>query len=278
MTSTTHTLKTQDGLDLFGQDWLVREPKAKIVLTHGIGEHSDNYEHLITALNAAGYSVFGYDLRGHGRSGGVRVFTPSFGHIMQDLQMVVNRAQTFAPDKKLFVYGHSMGGNITLNYALRRPQGLSGVIATSPWLKLPQEPPAALVMAGKVLNKLSPTYRFVRPGDDALLSRDATLVARRGQDPLRAVGITARQYVELSNSAKWALDHAAELGMPLFLAHGEADLITNPEGSKQFFADVKVADKTLKLYPECRHELHNEITPDRDVFLADVVAWLNMHS
>ena len=273
--STTHTLKTHDGLDLFVQDWLVDNPRAEIVLTHGIGEHSDNYEHLIKALNDAGYSVFAHDLRGHGRSGGVRVFTPSIGHIMQDVDLVVKRAQTFAPGKKLFVYGHSMGGNITLNFALRHPQGLSGVIATGPWLKLPQEPPAPLVLAGRVLNKLSPTYRFVRPGDDNLLSRDAEMVARRGKDPMRSEGITARQFVELSGSAKWALEHASELQMPILLAHGAADQITSPEGTKQFFADVKAADKTLKLYPNCRHELHNEILPDRDIFLQDVVAWLN---
>jgi alpha-beta hydrolase superfamily lysophospholipase len=51
-----------------------------------------------------------------------------------------------------------MGGNITLNYALRRPSGLSGAIVTGPWLKLGFEPPALQTAIARVIGSIMPAF------------------------------------------------------------------------------------------------------------------------
>ncbi|MGH2555701.1 MAG: alpha/beta fold hydrolase, partial [Actinomycetota bacterium] len=61
---------TDSGTEIFVRTWPVAEAKAVVVITHGVAEHSGRYEHVAQALNAAGYSVFAYDHRGHGRSVG----------------------------------------------------------------------------------------------------------------------------------------------------------------------------------------------------------------
>lgn len=268
-------ITTADGIELHVEDSPVANPKAIVVLTHGIGEHCSRYDHVRAAFNAAGYAFHTFDLRGHGRSSGRRVHTPSLEHLLDDLSLIANRARGQSPGKKVFVYGHSMGGNITLNFALRRPAGLSGVIATSPWLLLPAPPSALIAGVARLLNRIAPEVSFQRPRDPSLLSHDPAIVAAAESDPLGSHVISARQFVELSNGAAYALAHAPELRMPLYLAHGTADTVTSPRGSQQFFDAAGSEDKTLKTYDGAFHELHNETEPTRSQHLAAMTAWLD---
>lgn len=269
------TLSTADGIQLHIEDSPVANAKAAVVLTHGIGEHCSRYDHVRAAFNAAGYAFHTYDLRGHGRSSGRRVHTPSLERLLDDVALIVGRAREQSPGRNVFVYGHSMGGNITLNFALRRPAGLSGVIATSPWLVLPAPPPALIAGVARLLNRIAPEVTFQRPRDPSLLSRDPAVVAAAETDPLTSHVITARQFVELSEGAAYALAHAADLRMPLYLAHGRADAVTSMHGTQQFYEAASSADKTLNLYDGAFHELHNEIEPTRSQHLAAMIAWLD---
>ena len=59
------------------------------------------------------------------------------------------------------------------------------------------------------------------------------------------------------------------------MMHGEDDRLTSPEGSREFFAHVGSADKTLKIYPGLYHEIFNE--PEKDAVLAEMTDWLETH-
>ena len=59
-----------DNLSLYGYAWLPDgDPKAVLLIAHGMAEHCRRYERFATALTAAGYAVYSYDHRGHGRTG-----------------------------------------------------------------------------------------------------------------------------------------------------------------------------------------------------------------
>ena len=125
-----------DGLPLVGRCWEpAGEPRAVVCLVHGLGEHSGRYAHVAAALNDAGYAVLACDKRGHGRSGGKRGHTPSYEALMTDIDLLLAQAEQRFPGKPRFLYGHSLGGNEVLNYALRRKPDLAGVVATSPGLR-----------------------------------------------------------------------------------------------------------------------------------------------
>ena len=126
--------KSSDGIEMYSRGWLpAGKPKAAIVLVHGHGEHVGRYEHVGAALTGGGYALLGFDLRGHGRSGGPRGHTPSYEAYMDDIAAFLAQAGERHPGLPRFLYGHSLGGNLVLNYVLRRRPDLTGVIVTGPW-------------------------------------------------------------------------------------------------------------------------------------------------
>ena len=125
-------LETADNLELFARKWLPdSEALAVICLIHGKGEHSGRYLNAASTLTDAGYILLTFDLRGHGKSQGRRGFSPSYEALMDDISLLLNEAVNRFPNLPHFLYGHSLGGNLVLNYALRRKCRLSGVIASS---------------------------------------------------------------------------------------------------------------------------------------------------
>src|SRR3990172_4280173 len=103
--------KTRDGLDIFARGWEPdRGPKAVVGLVHGIGEHIGRYDHVGAALTQAGYALFGFDQRGHGKSVGARGHTSSYEALMDDIGELLAQAEKRYPGPLRFLYGHSMGG------------------------------------------------------------------------------------------------------------------------------------------------------------------------
>jgi alpha-beta hydrolase superfamily lysophospholipase len=226
-------------------------------LLHGHGEHIGRYEHVAAALTEQGYALLGFDLRGHGKSAGPRGHTPSYEALMDDIAVFFDQIEARYPGLPRFSYGHSLGGSLVLNYALRRKPALRGVIATGPWLKLAFDPPASKVSLGKMMNNIFPGFTQSSGLETAALSHDPAVVKAYENDPLVHDKISARMFVSTYDSGLWALEHASEFPLPLLLMHGTGDRITSSEASKEFAA--KAGDKvTLKLWDGWYHEIHNE--------------------
>lgn len=266
--------KSQDGLELFAHAFPAQEePKAVVCIVHGHGEHIERYEHVAAALNQAGYSVIGYDHRGHGQSEGPRGHIPSYELLLNDMTRFRNEVKEYYPDIPHFVWGHSMGGNIVLNYILRNRPELSGVIATGPWLKLAFEPPAIQIFLGKMMDKIKPDFTQESGLDSAALARDPDVVRAYEEDNLVHGKISARLMVEMLNSGLWALDHANEFPLPLLLMHGSADRLTSAQASKDFAAKAPADKVTLKIWDGFYHELHNE--PEKDEVFKTIIDWMD---
>ena len=87
------TQQAPDGVQFYFQGWQPETPpKAVVCLVHGLGEHSGRYAHVAAALNDAGYALLGFDLRGHGKSGGPRGHTPSYETLMDDIGRLLAEA------------------------------------------------------------------------------------------------------------------------------------------------------------------------------------------
>jgi alpha-beta hydrolase superfamily lysophospholipase len=270
-------LHTSDGLRLHTQAWKTDvAPRAVVVFTHGQGDWSDRYRHVARAFNARGFAMYAYDLRGHGVSEGPRGHTPSYDAFLDDLRLVYEWASQENPGRKLFLYGHSLGGQITLNFALRRKPEVTGVIATGPWLRLAFDPPAFLVALGRVMNSVYPAFsqsNGIVPGQ---LSHDQAWIDTLHDPQQYHTRITAREYFAATNAAAYALQHAAELSLPLLLMHGQADPIISPGGTREFYERASSADKTLTLYEGMYHEITNET--ERQRVIDDLCDWLDKHA
>ncbi|MFZ5648849.1 MAG: alpha/beta hydrolase [Bacillota bacterium] len=267
--------RAEDGINIHARRWEPDSgPKGVVCLVHGFGEHSGRYHHVASYLTGAGYAVASFDHRGHGKSGGQRGHTTSYQAIMEDIDLLLDDAGHRYPGLPCFIYGHSMGGNLALNYTLRRKPPLLGVIATSPWLRLSASPPAALLAAARVLNKLAPSYPLPNSLDAKGLSHDPEVVRAYDSDPLVNRKITTRLFFSIHDAGLWALDHASEFHLPLLLMHGGTDPITSPEASSQFAGRIP-GRCTLKIWEGLYHELHNE--PQKGEIIGFIVNWLDGH-
>jgi len=188
--------QTPDGLQIFAQGWRPKSAiKAVVCLVHGQGEHSGRYSHVATVLNQAGYVLLGLDLRGNGKSEGKRGHASSYETLMDDIAHLTDEAAKRFPDYPRFLYGHCMGGNLVLNYILRRRPQLVGVIATSPLLSLSFELHTCKVMLARIIANVWPSLCFTMRIDVAMISRDPEVLQTLENDPLCHTRISARMLI-----------------------------------------------------------------------------------
>lgn len=265
------TLHTNDGLRLHAREWLPSgEPRAVLCLVHGHGEHSGRYEHVARFLNHAGCGLLAMDLRGHGRSAGQRGHVGSYDLLLADIAVLLDEAARRHPDLPRFLYGHSMGGNLVLNCALRRGDVLSGIIASAPMLRTAFDPPAWKDLLGRLMIRLWPAMPLRSGLETEALSRDPEVVHAYREDPLVHDRVTPR-FLEVLEAGRWTLQRAADLSLPLLLMHGDADRITSAQASVQFAARAGCGC-TLQIWPGLYHEIHNE--PEKGQVLSRVTEWL----
>ncbi len=265
--------QSRDGIKFHVLGWEPdTKPRAVVCLVHGHGEHVGRFARVGEAFTKAGYVLAGFDARGHGKSGGQRGHTPSYDALMDDIADFLGQMDARYPGLPRFLYGHSMGGNEVINYALRRKPDLPGVIATGPWLKLAFEPPAMQVTLGRMMNNIAPGFTQKSGLETAALSHDPNVVKAYEADPLVHDKISARLFVAMYESGSWALDHAAEFPLPLLLMHGTADRLTSAEASRQF-AERGGRNVTWRAWDGLYHEIHNE--PEKAEVLKVMIDWMN---
>jgi alpha-beta hydrolase superfamily lysophospholipase len=271
-------LKSKDGIDLFVRGWEPEnKPKATVALIHGHGEHVGRYEHVAKAMTDAGYVFAGFDLRGHGKSSGIRGHFPSWEAVMQDIRdFFVFLTQRY-PDLPQFLYGHSLGGLIVLTYALKNKTGLKGVIATGAGLRSQVHDQKLKVTIAKALGSIAPTALIPSGLDISILSRDPEVIKAYNSDPLTHDRMSLGFGKAGLNATDYAWEHAEEFSLPLLIMHGAADRNTYPHGSADFskLASKSNKDITLKLWDGMYHEVHNE--PEKEQVIQFMIDWLDRH-
>ncbi len=267
--------KSNDGLDFYLKGWQpdVSE-KAVVALVHGLGEHIGRYAHMAEAFTTAGYALMGFDLRGHGKTGGARGVIPSAEAVLDDMDRFLQETRQRFPNKPVFLYGHSLGGNLVIFYTLKRKPALNGVVATGPALRLAFEPPAWKLGLAKLLVKVSPALVMANGLELAGLSRDPQVAQVYSTDPLVHDRISVLLSLSMLRQGEYSLEHASEFPLPLLLMHGGADRLTSAAASQEFAS--RMGDRcTLKIWEGFYHEIHNE--PEKEQVFNFTLSWLAGH-
>lgn len=263
------------GLRLYYQSWHPQKrSRAIVVIVHGLGGHSDLFANLVQYLVDCGDTVYGFDLRGNGRSPGQRSYINSWTEFREDLEAFVRLIEVKESDSPCFLLGHSLGATIVLDYVLRSPRQWQGVILIAPALGNVGVSPLKLAI-GRILSKVWPRFSLDTGIDLAASSRDPQVLKAYAQDPLRHSRGTARLATEFLKTVNWIEAHASELQVPLLILHGGADRVTLPESSRLFFERVTFADKEKREYPGAYHEIFNDL--DYQQILCDLKDWLERH-
>jgi alpha-beta hydrolase superfamily lysophospholipase len=264
-----------DGLHIAYSSRSAEPERARLVIAHGLGEHSGRYGDLIRQLLGQGIGVWALDHRGHGLSQGPRGHLHRFEDYIRDLHRLISIARSeLVPGHPLFLLGHSMGGLIALHFAARYPELLAGLVVSSPALGLPQAVPLPLRLLSRLASFLWPGVAFNNRLDPTCLSHDETVVQAYIDDPLVHSRITARWSTEFFRAMQQAHRLGSGLRVPILMQIADDDRLTSAPASQYFFEKLTLADKTLHCYAGCYHEIYNEIKELRLPVWKDLIAWL----
>lgn len=242
---------------LAGTYWQAENPIATTIIVHGFGEHILRYDHVAQQFLRKNISVLGVDLIGHGNSSGKRGHVNSIEDYFGCIDSMVNHVKQGGKKLPLILYGHSMGGNLVLNYLIRNEQNeFCCVVATSPWFKLAMQPSAFQLFLAKTMNNIYPSLQQKATLDFKDISSVEEVQIEYANDPLIHDKISVRLFNEIYNNGLLAIENAAKIKIPVLISHGDGDAITAPQGSDEFATNCPQAK--LKIWPGLRHETHNE--------------------
>ena len=279
------TMKREEGYfrgfndsELFYQSWIAQKANGTIIITHGLSEHSECYQRFANGLKPLNINIYGWDLRGHGRSEGKRGVVYDFFDLCEDLKIFIKYVQDRQTNMPIFLLGHSMGGLVcnkmllSLNESEFKAMNLDGLILSSPLCGLSICVPKLLLTAGKFCDKWFPDIAF-RRYDICYnkLSRDRDVINEYKHDHLRHDKISPRLFFSLKKECQYVLDHASKITLPIIVMQGSQDTVVSVDATKAYFEKITSSDKTLKIYEGYHHEIFNDI--GREKVYSDLISW-----
>ena len=306
MSFITNTFTTHDNETIFYYEWPSNKNivlKGIVQISHGIGEHAGRYHSIANSLQNEGYAVFANDHRIHGKSVksedylGYYDGDDYFSDAMNDMRQLTEIIKKANPNKKIILFGHSMGSLLSREYVTRYGEDLDALIlsGTASFMK-------GLgffgLLSAQFLGKLNGKHRSnellknlffsqfnkkFKPNRTKVdwISSDENQVDLFEADPLRIEDFSLSVFKDILKGSK-KIDKDATFektpkNLPIFIFSGDKDPVGEMgKGVKKVVKKYKnagIKNLTLKLYREGRHEMLNEI--NKEEVEKDVLNWLN---
>lgn len=248
-------------------------PRARILLVHGMSEHSGRYIEMENFLLASGFAVVRFDLRGAGQSGGRRQWIEKFDDYVDDVSSIYRWICRELPPLPLFLLGHSLGGAIAITFLENYQKAFAGCILSAPAFQVGEAVNPLTIAIGRQLVKVLPTLRISGNSDKSAISRDAAVVKAFLEDPLCCHTNTVNQGKEILDQLPKLPSIARKLELPTLIAHGSSDKIVRLEGSFELLKCLSSRDRTLHIIPGGYHEPHNDW--GKEDYFKTLHLWIN---
>lgn len=261
MQRTESFFESADGLRLYYQQWSSANPRAQLVITHGLGEHSDCYDDFARELADYDLKVSAWDLRGHGRSQGARGAIADIYQLTQDFEIFVNFILKLGrANEPVLLMGHSMGGLVLLKslLGLRELQDRP-LILSSPFLGVALPVPEWKRQASGVISQVAPRFTLDAGLPPELLTRDPVKLSRYRRDPLRHQKISAGLFESALSSIESVFFHARAFAAPTLLIGSESDPVVDSREIRQLARHLPNPANEIALLPGRLHEVFNDV-------------------
>ncbi|MDQ6422850.1 alpha/beta hydrolase [Paenibacillus sp. LHD-117] len=276
MTVTEGTFYGVNGVELFYRKVLASREAARgtVIAVHGHGDHSGGLQNLIERLAESGYHVYAHDLRGHGKSPGIRGFIRKWEEYRGDLHAFRELVVSETAGLPVYVIGHSMGGLISADYSLFHGHGISGLALIAPAISYEMTVYEKCLIS--LMGKLKPDLTVHKAGSPDLLTQDPEIRSRLASDPLRHDTVTPGLGLGMMQAVSRVMKQVKSMQLPLLLQYGLGDEITPPAKLREFYHSVGTGDKQNYEYDAMRHRLFDDFGRER--FFADMLNWMDRHS
>jgi len=248
--------------DLFFQHWQNPRARGTIIITHGHGEHSDCYLRVVNALKDEAWSIYAWDMRGHGKSEGARGYAASFDDYCADyvefLKMVL--ANPEVKKGPVVLLAHSMGGLVQIKTLLAHPEFKpDALVFSSPLLGIGVEVPQFKKIGAEWLAKLLPRLTLWNEITNEHVTRDPEIIRELEQDPYRHARVCAPVYMGFLESFKFVHERASQLKFKTLFQISDKDPVISSSEAIRFFEALGSPEKEIKIYKDAKHEIYNDI-------------------
>ena len=252
---------------------LTSNPKLRILLVHGLGEHSARHTTTINYLtHKLPIEVIRFDLRGAGKSGGNRQWIESFQDYIEDTHEALLYTQKLSPQLPIILMGHSLGGAISISYAAKFQNLLTALILSAPAVNVGSGISPTTIYVGKLASKIFPKFQLKSKATH-WISRNPHEVQKYLNDSLSSHFTPLQQGKLIIEQLQKLLILAETIKIPTIIFQGTHDTIVSPEGAFELLKALKSPDKELCYLPMRYHEPHNDY--DAEDYLQRVVTWIS---
>jgi len=269
------------GVKLATYSWPAKEEKFLVYISHGYHEHAQRYQALAEEFNKIGGSVFAHDHFGHGESGPLSKDDRARYEILdlhaatEDLDHLLKTTRENNPGKPLILYGHSMGGLLSIMLAISSKTPPDGLALEAPAIKIhPKTGAWWQILGAKILSKVWPSCKVGKVEID-LISRNPDTRKSIDEDPLcetrggSSAGF-AYNFIKTQDEIVPQLDR---IKLKTFLATGTDDFLTCKTGAD--LAAEKIENVEYKIYEGGYHQLHADLPETTDAYLKDLKKFLS---
>ncbi|MEG1067156.1 MAG: alpha/beta hydrolase [Anaerovoracaceae bacterium] len=249
---------------IIGYDFPCENPNHVLCIIHGIGEHAGRYERMAKYLKEEGIACVAMDLPGHGKSAGTRGHAAPRNEVLKAADELIEYAQKEYEGVPIVFYGHSMGGNIALDYKARGSHNEVPVayIVSAPWIELIRKVSKPLYFVMKMCSKIVPRMQISSGCHEEDLG-NLDSVRPYKENPLVHDKITMLCAYEGFSIGKAIAEGTNETNgkaeqKPFLLMHGTGDKICSIEGTRKLAKRLKNAPYfTYVEWEGYYHEIHN---------------------
>lgn len=260
------TVKSFDDINLHYKRDLIDNPKAVILISHGLAEHCGRYDYTSKKLNDFGYSVYRYDHRGHGLSDGRRGFIKKADDLFEDANTFVDLVKLENPNKPIFMLGYSLGGHTLAGFGCKYKDKVSGMVFCSSLIC------DTLGLTDIGYKSLEP-YTLIPECNSHDLTHDLEAIYSYENDSLVLENITLGMYNSLKESCHTIENKLADFNYPCLILHSSSDTVVSSDDSKLLYDKISSTDKELMLLNGLYHKLLDEIM--KDEILNKISNWID---